>query len=104
MVAWAFGSRHIIRGYIMSAGKLKKRMSSIVARDRVLLSREYIIYDERAMLDVDEASVLGVCDSLGEAKRDVKDLGYNAAVYSYKREGGKLVDQQYEWSSLNEGV
>ena len=46
--------------------------------------------------DVDNATVLGVCDSLREAKRDAKDLGYNAVSYSYRAEGGKLVDQQYE--------
>lgn len=65
--------------------------------------RRYIIYDERAMLDVDEAEVLGVCDSLSEAKRDAKELGYNAVIYSYRVEGDTLVDEQYEWSSFNEG-
>lgn len=54
------------------------------------------------MLDVDEASVLGVCDSLSEAKSDAKDLGYNVVIYSYRVEGDKLVDQQYEWSSFNQ--
>ncbi len=54
------------------------------------------------MFDVDNASVLSICDSLAEAKGDVKDLGYDAVVYSYKSEGDKLVDQQYEWSTFNE--
>ena len=63
--------------------------------------RVYILYDERAWYDVDEAAVLQATDNLEEAK-STRELYPNSALYSYREVYSKkdkhtlLVDERLE--------
>jgi hypothetical protein len=62
--------------------------------------REFILYDGRAAhpgADTSEASILVLCEDDEEAcsyRGDYGDMG----CWSYRREGSKLVDEQFEWN------
>lgn len=62
------------------------------------MGRLYIVYDERASYDIDEANVLCTADSLEEAVEDIQDFGFTGVVYSYKvpKRGSTLTDQRFE--------
>lgn len=47
------------------------------------MSKLYVLYDERAYFDVDEAAVLCTADSLEEARADKRDLFPLAVIYEY---------------------
>ena len=63
--------------------------------------RVYVLYDERARYDVDEAGALLATDSLEEAK-STRDLYPNSVIYSYREVYSKkdkqtlLVDERLE--------
>ena len=63
--------------------------------------RVYVLYDERAWYDVDEAAVLLATDSLEEA-RSTRDIYPNSVLYSYREVYSKkdkhtlLVDERLE--------
>lgn len=64
--------------------------------------RIYLVYDERAMYDVDEATVLVASgDSLAEAINDAQDFA-PCVIYSYtetgeKHKGGPVIgDERFE--------
>jgi len=61
------------------------------------MKRLYIIYDGRAMANVDDATVMETCDSLKEAKEDMKDFGDGCVIYSYLKKGKELVDERFEY-------
>lgn len=57
----------------------------------------YIVYDGRAMYDVDEASVFCTADSLDEAITDAKDYG-EGVVYRYDidpKDGVTLINEEF---------
>lgn len=56
------------------------------------MSRLYIVYDGRAMYDVDSASVFTTANSLKEAREDAKSYG-EGVIYSYAEDG---TDEQFE--------
>jgi len=62
------------------------------------MDRVYILYDGRACGDqgTDDASPLVVCGRNKEAKGHKGDFGA-MACYSYRKDGKKLVDEQWEW-------
>ena len=49
--------------------------------------KKYIVYDERATYDEDEATVLTCADTLKEAKRDAREMGYPCVVFEYDFDG-----------------
>lgn len=65
--------------------------------------RIYIVYDERAMQDSDEASVyVAGAKSLEEARKDAEDFK-PCVIYSYaegkfinKKNGHELIDKKFE--------
>ena len=60
--------------------------------------RIYILYDDRAADgNVNDASVLVVCESEQEAKSYEGEFG-GMSCYSYKDENGQLVDERHEWN------
>lgn len=61
-------------------------------------ARHYILYDERAIEDTDDAQVVEAgIDSLAEAHEAARDHGWSMVCYSYKVEGGYLVDERFEF-------
>lgn len=60
--------------------------------------RKYLLYDARACGDAgtDDAACLGIADSLKEARRDARDLGYDCAIYSCAIDGNTLIDERWE--------
>ena len=62
--------------------------------------RKYIVYDMRALVDTDEATIFEVCDSPEEAKESMEDYGY-CCVYSYAVDNNELVDEQYEFDNIS---
>lgn len=61
--------------------------------------RLYILYDSRACGgDTEDASVLTVCESDGEARNEHGGLWGAVACYSYAHDGNKLVDERLEWN------
>jgi hypothetical protein len=67
-------------------------------------NRIYILYDERALEDPDQARVIATCKTLDQAINHPGDYGDLAAVYSYKRENGKLVDERFEQIIIYEEI
>lgn len=60
------------------------------------MKKLYIVYDARAMYDVDEALVLTTAESLKEAIEDAKDYG-EVVVYSYDiGKGNTLINPKFE--------
>lgn len=59
------------------------------------MTRLYIVYDARAMYDVDAATVFTTADTLHEARRDAKGYG-GGVIYSYKKNGQILDDERFE--------
>lgn len=66
------------------------------------IERLYILYDERGLDDPEEADVLVCCNTLEEALNYIGDFGEIAVVYSYAKENGKLVDEQFEQILMKE--
>jgi len=50
--------------------------------------KAYVLYDERALYDVDNAAVLTVSDSLREARADRRDMFPNGVIYEYDERVG----------------
>ena len=73
----------------------RKRKSGASAK------RVYVLYDERAWYDIDEAGVLLATDNLQEA-RNRRNLYPNSVIYSYREVYSKkdrqtlLVDERLE--------
>jgi len=60
----------------------------------------WIVYDSRALIDVDRASVYVTCESEQEARSYIFDprTGFDDGVcYSYKDKERTLVDEQFEF-------
>ncbi len=72
------------------------------------MGRTYIVYDERVWglgnpdigvmeFDTDNATILVACDSLAEAKRDIRDYFEGGVVLSYDDSDEILTDQRFEY-------
>jgi hypothetical protein len=57
--------------------------------------RKYVVYDMRAVVDVDSAEVLCMASSLEEAKDDADMFG-GGVIYSYEESGKDLIDERFE--------
>jgi hypothetical protein len=69
------------------------------------INRLYILYDNRARFNVDEATILETCDTLKEAIEDCKrifsgPLHFYPLIYSYDQSGKYLSDERLEYDSL----
>ena len=58
------------------------------------MRKVYVLYDERAERDEDEATVLCVSHSLRQAEEDKRDLFPNAVIFEYDDDAknGKLTN------------
>ncbi len=62
------------------------------------MKRTYVIYDSRALQDIDSATVLqSGLESLQEAKICAKDFA-PCVIYSYSPDGRMLTDEKFELS------
>lgn len=60
--------------------------------------RKYLLYASHAIFDSNEGSILDVCNSDKEARREAKALDLGEVVcYSYAVSDDKLIDEQMEW-------
>ena len=50
--------------------------------------KQWVLYDERANYDEDEATVLSSADSLEEARRDKRELFPSAVIFEYVVKNG----------------
>jgi len=61
------------------------------------MKKIYVIYDYRALTDVDNATIYGTEDSLEEAIESAQeDCG--GVIYSYDIENKKLINERFEIS------
>jgi hypothetical protein len=60
---------------------------------------KYLVYDARYHIDQDSATVMCICDSLAEAKRDRKDYGEDCVIEECKiqPDGKTLVPTGKTW-------
>lgn len=56
------------------------------------MKKMWVLYDERANYNVDEALVLSTAFSRREAWRDKKDMFPNAVIFEYEDREGELVN------------
>ena len=61
------------------------------------MTRVYVIYDARALEDVEQATVMSVAETLDEAIEEAPDYG-QCVVLSYVRVGVLLEDERREWA------
>ena len=61
------------------------------------MDKLYIIYDWRALSNVDKATVYRTENSLKKAIESAKDYG-GGVIYSYNIKGKKLVNEKFEIS------
>ncbi len=54
--------------------------------------KQYVLYDERALANVNDAQVLSTAGSLEEAREDKKDMFPNAVIYEYSEINNELVN------------
>lgn len=57
-----------------------------------MLPKMYILYDERAISNVDDATVLDTCDTKQEAINTKREFFPGAVVFEYDYKDGKLLN------------
>ena len=61
------------------------------------MKRTFIIFDSRALTDVDHALVMSVAKTRAKAISEARSYG-PCVVLSYEERDGKLVDEKREWA------
>ena len=57
--------------------------------------KTYIIYDSRAAFgDTDEATVYETCNSLKEAREDVRDMFPDGVIFEYDLVNGEAINER----------
>lgn len=62
-----------------------------------MTTRIYLVYDGRARLDTDDATVLVSCETLEEAIASCDDFSLDSIVFSYDSTGVYLTDKKFEY-------
>lgn len=58
----------------------------------MILPKMYLLYDERAVHDVDAATVLDTCDTKQEAIQSRKEFFPGAVIFEYDYKDGQIIN------------